>query len=108
MPVLTRLPCPDEEQRVEKTRHIPVARDLTPTLAGDISEARENGFTSLARGGDCSVVLGRGLALARPGRDAPVAIAFRLENDFFSDFNPERFIPAADLPRRIHRWVAGL
>ena len=43
-----------------------------------------------------------------PADGGPVAVVFRLENDFFSDFNPERFVPATDLPRRIHRWVAGL
>ena len=66
--VLSRLPYPENDVVVEKTRNAPAVREFTPTLADAICEARTEGFTPLVCGGDCSVVLGCGLALARTGR----------------------------------------
>ena len=70
--LLTRLPYPDDEQRVEKTLNAPAVREFTLTLADAITRARGEGFTPLVCGGDCSVVLGCGVALARTGRYALV------------------------------------
>ncbi len=70
--VLARWPYPDEEQRIEKTRNAPAVREFTLALADAITGAREERFTPLVCGGDCSVVLGCGLALARTGRYALV------------------------------------
>ena len=69
---LPRLPYPKEEQRVEKTRNATAVHEFTLALADAVSEARGEGFTPFVCGGDCSVLLGCGLALARAGRYALV------------------------------------
>ena len=69
---LTRLPYPDDEQRIEETRNAAAVREFTLALADAVSGTREEGFTPFVCGGDCSVVLGCGLALARAGRYALV------------------------------------
>ena len=69
---LPRMSYPDEGQPVEKTRNAVAVREFTLALANAISETRKEGFTPLVCGGDCSVVLGCGLALARTGRYALV------------------------------------
>ncbi len=69
---LPRLPYPVEEQRIEKTRNAATVREFTLVLADAVSEARGEGFTPFVCGGDCSVLLGCGLALARAGRYALV------------------------------------
>ena len=70
--MLPQLSYPDDEQWVEKTRNAPAVRAFTIALADAIIRARGEGFTPLVCGGDCSVVLGCGVALARTGRYALV------------------------------------
>ncbi len=70
--MLTRLPYPEDELWVEKTRNAPAVREFTLALADAITRARGEGFTPLVCGGDCSVMLGCGVALARTGRYALV------------------------------------
>ena len=72
MAALTRLPYPDDEPPIEKTRNAVAVREFTLALANAVSEARQEGYTPFVCGGDCSVVLGCGLALARDGRYALV------------------------------------
>ena len=93
---LTRLSYPDEEQRIEKTRNAAAVREFTLALANAVSEAREEGFTPFVCGGDCSVVLGCGLALARSGRYALVFLD--AHHDYDHPGNAEAFnVAGADL-----------
>ena len=70
--VLDRLPYPEEEQSTGKTRNAEAVREFTLALADAVSRARGEGFIPFVCGGDCSVLLGCGLALARVGRYALV------------------------------------
>ena len=70
--VLNRPLYPADDQRVEKTRHAAAVREFTLRLADAVTQARQEGYTPLVCGGDCSVLLGCGLALARTGRYALV------------------------------------
>ena len=70
--VLPQPPYPEDEQWVEKTRNVPAVRAFTLALADAVTRARGERFTPLVCGGDCSVVLGCGVALARTGRYALV------------------------------------
>ncbi len=70
--VLPRLPYPDEALWADKTRNAPAVREFTLAVADAVSAARKDRFTPLVCGGDCSVLLGCGLALARTNRYALV------------------------------------
>ena len=70
--VLSRPPYPDDDELVEKTRHARAVREFTLALADAVTRARSQGYAPLVCGGDCSVLLGCGLALARAGRYALV------------------------------------
>ncbi len=94
--MLAPLPYPDDEQWVDKTRNVPVVREFTLTLADAITKARGEGFTPLVCGGDCSVVLGCGVALARTGRYALVFLD--AHHDYHHPGNAEAFnVAGADL-----------
>ncbi len=94
--MLPRLPYPEDEQWVEKTRNVPVVREFTLALADAITRARGEGFAPLVCGGDCSVVLGCGLALARTGRYALVFLD--AHHDYHHPGNAEALnVAGADL-----------